>query len=76
MLEILNFVEPICMSELDSASMQGRLHREASAPFSPNVAHLLAKAWLCFPDLLQPPLFGFPFGQLATGLLFDLGFPG
>lgn len=56
MLEILNFVEYIWVSELDSASMQGWLHREAFVPFPSNVAHLLAKAWLCFPNLLPPPL--------------------
>ena len=40
------------------------------------VAHLLVKAWLCFPNLLQSPFcFGFPFGQTATGLLVDLGLP-
>ena len=56
--------------------MQEWPHRKAFIPFPFFVAHLLVKAWLCFPNLLQPLFcFGFPFGQTATGLLGDLGLP-
>lgn len=50
MLQILNFVTYIWVSELDLASMQG------FRSFPSIVAHFLVKAWLCFPNLLPPPL--------------------
>lgn len=69
MLEILNFVEYIWVSELDSASMQGWLHREAFVPFPSNVAHLLAKAMAVLPKPppTSTPFLGSPLGNLPQG---------